>query len=404
MADTSALEKKYLSDRVHNVQESKTLQITGKAKKMKDEGHDVVSLSAGEPDFPTPSYVCEEAIKAINEGFTKYTINTGIIELRKAISEKFLNENNLKYAPDQIIVSSGGKQSLSNLFLAMLNPNDEVVLQAPYWVSYPEMAHLADAVPVIIKTDISTDFKMTPEQVRNALTDKTKLFIFSSPSNPTGTVYTEDEIRAIMDVLKDFPNVYIISDEIYEHLIYGDVKHFSPAQIEGLYDRVITVNGVSKAYSMTGWRIGYAAGPKWIIDAAAKIQSQTTSNPASISQRASVAALKGGLDEVNKMKAAFETRRDFMYEQLNSIEGLKVNKPDGAFYMLVSVEGLLGKEMGGMTINSSVEFAEYLLNKYYLATVPGEAFGADGYLRLSYADSMENLTKAVDRMKKAINN
>ncbi|MFN4151972.1 MAG: aminotransferase class I/II-fold pyridoxal phosphate-dependent enzyme, partial [Candidatus Sericytochromatia bacterium] len=257
---------------------------------------------------------------------------------------------------------------------------------------------------VIIKTDISTDFKMTPEQVRSALTDKTKLFIFSSPSNPTGTVYTEDEIRAIMDVLKDFPNVYIISDEIYEHLIYGEVKHFSPAQIEGLYDRVITVNGVSKAYSMTGWRIGYAAGPKWIIDAAAKIQSQTTSNPASISQRASVAALKGGLDEVNKMKAAFETRRDFMYEQLNSIEGLKVNKPDGAFYMLVSVEGLLGKEMGGMTINSSVEFAEYLLNKYYLATVPGEAFGADGYLRLSYADSMENLTKAVDRMKKAINN
>lgn len=400
--DTKQLEEKYLSNRVKNVQESQTLQITGKAKKMAGEGKDVVSLSAGEPDFPTPQHVCDAAIKAIKDDFTKYTINTGTVDLRKAISEKFKKDNGIEYTPEQIIVSTGGKQSLANIFLALLNPGDEVIIQAPYWVSYPEMAHLADAKEVIINSDINSDFKITPEQLKNAITEKTRLFIFNSPSNPTGTVYSEKEIRDLMEVLRDKEDIFIISDEIYEHLIYGDNKHFSPAAIDGFYDRVITVNGVSKAYSMTGWRIGYAAGPKWIIDAAAKIQSQTTSNPASISQKAATAALTGDHTVVNEMRQEFEKRRDYLYAEFNKIPGLKVNNPGGAFYMLVSVEGLIGKTLGGKVMTDSATIASYLLDDYLLATVPGVAFGAEGYLRLSYADSMENLSKAVDRLKRAV--
>lgn len=397
------LEQKYLSKRVHSIQESQTLQITGKAKKMQAEGKDVVSLSAGEPDFPTPDFVCQAAINAINANFTKYTAVQGIPDLRKAIAEKLLKDNNLKYSPEQIIVSNGGKQALANVFLALLNPDDEVLFQSPYWVSYPEMAHLCDAKDVIIHTDISSDYKMTPEQVEKAITPKTKIFVFNSPSNPTGTVYTEQEIRSIMEVFRDKKDIFIISDEIYEYLVYGDVKHFSPAEIDGFFDRVITANGVSKAYSMTGWRIGYAAGPKWIIDACNKIQSQTTSNPSSISQKAALAGILGGRDFIETMKKEFKKRRDFMCDELNKIEGLKVNKPDGAFYIFVSIEGLIGKTFGGIEIKTSSDFATYLLDHFYLATVPGDAFGSEGYLRLSYADSMENLTKAVDRMKKAIN-
>lgn len=397
------LEQKYLSKRVHSIQESQTLQITAKAKKMQAEGKDIVSLSAGEPDFPTPDFVCQAAINAINANFTKYTAVQGIPDLRKAIAEKLLKDNNLKYSPEQIVVSNGGKQALANVFLALLNPDDEVLFQSPYWVSYPEMAHLCDAKDVIIHTDISSDYKMTPEQVEKAITPKTKIFVFNSPSNPTGTVYSEQEIRAIMEVFRDKKDIFIISDEIYEYLVYGDVKHFSPAEIDGFFDRVITANGVSKAYSMTGWRIGYAAGPKWIMDACNKIQSQTTSNPSSISQKAALAGILGGRDFIETMKTEFKKRRDYMCDELNSIEGLKVNKPDGAFYIFVSIEGLIGKTFGGMEIKTSADFATYLLDHFYLATVPGDAFGAEGYLRLSYADSMENLTKAVDRMKRAIN-
>ena len=396
------LEEKFLSQRVMNVQESQTLQITGKAKKMQGEGIDVVSLSAGEPDFPTPDFVCDAAIDAIRKNFTKYTINTGIIELRKAICEKLKKDNHVSYTPEQVIVSNGGKQSIANLFLAMLNPGDEVIMQAPYWVSYPEMAHMVDAIPIIINSDIDSDFKITPDQLKSALSPKTKLFVFNSPSNPTGTVYSEQEIRDLMNVIID-KDIYVISDEIYEYLIYDSAKHFSPAEIEGLYDKVITVNGVSKAYSMTGWRIGYAAGPKWIIDASAKIQSQTTSNPSSISQKATVAALQGDQSVVEKMRVEFMKRRDFMYTELNNIEGIRVNRPEGAFYMLVSVQGLLGRSFGGVEINTSADFATYLLEKFHLATVPGDAFGAEGYLRLSYAESMENLGKAVDRLKRAVN-
>jgi len=400
---TIDLEEKFLSERVKSVQESQTLAIGAKAQKMKAEGHDVIALSAGEPDFPTPDFICAAAIQAIKENFTKYTPVPGIPALRKAIADKLQKDNNLSYKPEQIIVSNGGKQALINIFLAVCNPGDEVIMQAPYWVSYPEMAHLADAIPVIINSDINSDFKITPEQLEKAITEKTKIFVFNSPSNPTGTVYSEEEIRALMAVLANRKDILIISDEIYEYLVYDQEKHFSPAQIPEIADRVVTVNGVSKAYSMTGWRIGYAAGPKWLIDACIKIQSQVSSNPASISQKAALAAITGDQSIISEMKKAFVERRDFLYQELNKIKGLRVNSPKGAFYMLISVEDLLGKTLAGHKINSAYEFAGYLLEKHYLAVVPGEAFGADGYIRISYADSMETLSKAVDRFKNAIN-
>jgi aspartate aminotransferase len=386
-----------LSDRALNIEESKTLSIIGKAKQMAQDGFDIVNLSGGEPDFPTPDFVCKAAIKAINEGFTKYTANNGILELRKAICDKFKRDNGIDYTVDQVIVSNGGKHAIANILLSLINKDDEVIIPAPYWVSYPEMVKLADGKPVIINSDISTDFKINPKQLEEAITDKTKLIIFCSPSNPTGTVYSEEEIRDLFEIIKNKENIFILSDEIYEYLIYDSIKHFSIASVKEFYDRVITVNGVSKAYSMTGWRIGYAAGPKWIIDACSKIQSQTTSNPCSISQKASLSAIKGDQEVVFKMRDEFKKRRDFMYNELNNIKGLKVNKPQGAFYMLVSVEGLLNKGYG----DSSEEIAKYLLEKYYLATVPGIAFGSENYLRLSYADSMINLQKAIERFNKA---
>jgi len=398
---TLSPEDQFLSRRVHNVQESQTLQITGQAKKMTDAGLDVVSLSAGEPDFPTPDFVCEAAIQAIRSGFTKYTANNGIIELRKAISEKFQRENGLSYKPDEIMVSAGGKQTIANTVMALCGEGDEVIIPAPYWVSFPEIAHLADATPVILETSIETDFKITPAQLEAAITPKTKLFIFNSPSNPTGTVYSESEIRALMQVLVG-KDIFILSDEMYEHLIYGTMKHFSAAQIPEQRSRIITSNGLSKAYSMTGWRIGYIAGPKWIIDACAKIQSQTTSNASSISQKAGVAALQGDQTVVAKMRDEFMKRRDYMCKSLNAIAGIKANVPDGAFYVFPSVQGLIGKTLQGVEINSSVDFAKYLLEKHLVATVPGEAFGAAGYLRLSYAASMADLQKAIERIGKAV--
>lgn len=386
-----------LSERALNIEESKTLAIIGKAKQMAQDGFDVVNLSGGEPDFPTPDFVCKAAIKAINDGFTKYTANNGILELRKAIANKLKKDNGMEYKPDEILVSNGGKQAIANVLLSLIGKDDEVIIPGPYWVSYPEMVKLADGKPVIINSDISTDFKISPKQLEDAITDKTKLIIFCSPSNPTGTVYSEEEIRNLFEVVKNREDIFILSDEIYEYLIYDSVKHFSIASVKEFYNRVITINGVSKAYSMTGWRIGYAAGPKWLIDACAKIQSQTTSNPCSISQKASLAAIEGNQSIVFEMRDEFKKRRDFMYNELNSIKGLKVNKPEGAFYMLVSVEGLVNKGYG----DSSEEIAKYLLEKYYLATVPGVAFGAENHLRLSYADSMENLQKAVERFNKA---
>jgi len=397
----SDFNEKFLSARVKNVQESQTLKVVGKISKMIKDGYDVVNLSVGEPDFPTPDFICDSAIKAINENFTKYTPNNGIIELRKAISEKLLKENNLSYTPEEIIVSTGGKQAIANVILTLCDKDDEVIIPSPYWVSYPEMVHLADGKCVIIKSDIDTNFKITPEQLKNAISPKTKIFILNSPSNPTGTVYSEKEIRALMDVIID-KDIFVISDEIYEHLIYGEIKHFSPAQILEMKEKIIVCNGVSKAYSMTGWRIGYAAAPEWIIKASGKIQSQMTSNACSISQKAALSAFMGDQSVVQTMKNEFAKRRDFMFEEINKIDGFKTNYPDGAFYIFPSIKGLIGKTLHGVKINNSLDFATYLLEKYHVGTVPGDAFGADGYLRLSYADSMENLEKAIKRIREAV--
>jgi aspartate aminotransferase len=391
---------RFLAKRVLRMQESETMRITGLAKKMTDEGYDVVSLSAGEPDFPTPEFVSQAAIKAIQDGFTKYTVNSGTPELRKAIALKLKRDNGVEYLPEEIIVSNGGKQAIANAVLALCDDGDEVIIPSPYWVSFPEMVNLAGGKPVIVDTSIENNFKITPEQLEAAITPKTKILILNSPSNPTGSVYTELEVRQLMSLIKD-KNIFVISDEMYDQLVYGSIQPFSPSRIEEIRDRVLVSNAVSKTYAMTGWRIGYIAGPKWIIKACDKIQSQTTSNPCSISQKAAVAAITGDQSIVYQRRDEFQKRRDYMFAELNKIPGVQTALPDGAFYIFPSIKGVLGKTFDGETLNSSMDVAEFLLRKHYVATVPGEAFGAPGYLRLSYAASIEHLQKAVDRIKKA---
>ena len=392
--------EQYLSKRVLSMQESQTMRITGLAKKMKAEGNDVVSLSAGEPDFPTPDNVCEAGIEAIRSGFTRYTANTGILELKKAIIRKLSRDNGLEFAEDEIIVSNGGKQTLANTLLALCDEGDEVIVPAPYWVSFPEMARLAGATPVIVETSIETGYKMTPEQLEAAITPKTKALVLNSPSNPSGAVYNEAEVRALMKVLEG-KEIFVISDEMYDMICYGGVRPFSPARIAEMRPWVVVSNGTSKSYSMTGWRIGYLAAPKWIIKACDKIQSQTTSNANSIAQKAAVAALDGDQSIVEKRRLEFEKRRDFMFRELNTIPGIECTLPEGAFYMFPSIKGLLGKTFGGKVMNDSTDVAEYLLAEHYVATVPGDAFGAPENLRLSYAASIEELKTAVDRIRKA---
>ncbi|HHE31187.1 MAG TPA: pyridoxal phosphate-dependent aminotransferase [Chlorobaculum parvum] len=392
--------EQYLSRRVRSMKESQTMRITGLAKKMKAEGKDVVSLSAGEPDFPTPENVCEAGIEAIRSGFTRYTANAGIPELKKAIRGKLSRENGLEFAADEIIVSTGGKQTLANTFLALCDEGDEVIVPAPFWVSFPEMARLAGATPVIVETSIETGYKMTPEQLEAAITPNTKVLVLNSPSNPSGAVYNEAEVRALMKVLEG-REIFVLSDEMYDRIVYGDVKPFSPARIEQMRPWVIVSNGTSKTYSMTGWRIGYLAAPKWIIAACGKIQSQTTSNANSIAQKAAVAALDGDQTIVEERRAEFEKRRDFMFRELNTIPGIECTLPEGAFYIFPSIKGVLGKTFGGQVMQNSTDVAEYLLAEHYVATVPGDAFGAPENLRLSYAASIEELTEAVSRIRKA---
>jgi aspartate aminotransferase len=382
------------------MQESQTMKITGLAKKMQAEGKDIVSLSAGEPDFPTPDNVCEAGIEAIRKGFTRYTANAGIPELKKAIIRKLSRDNGLEYTENEIIVSNGGKQTLANTFLALCDEGDEVIVPAPYWVSFPEMARLAGATPVIVDTTIETNYKMTPEQLAAALTPKTKVLVLNSPSNPSGAVYNESEVRDLMKVIEG-REIFVISDEMYDMIVYGDVRPFSPARIPEMKPWVIVSNGTSKSYSMTGWRIGYLAAPKWIIDACDKIQSQTTSNANSIAQKAAVAALDGDQSIVEERRAEFEKRRDFMFRELNTIPGIECTLPEGAFYIFPSIRGLLGKTFGGKVMKDSADIAEYLLKEHYVATVPGDAFGAPENLRLSYAASIEELAEAVNRMRTA---
>jgi aspartate aminotransferase len=392
---------KSLSKKVAQAEASQTLALTALAKKMKSEGIDVVSLTAGEPDFPTPQYIKKAAIQAIEENFTKYTVNAGIPELRKAIADKLKKDNNIAVDASQILVSNGAKHSIFNALQAICNRGDEVIIPSPYWVSYPEMVKLVDAVPVIVKTTEKTDFKISPAQLQKAITKKTKAMIICSPSNPTGSVYTQKELEAIAVVLKK-SGIFVIADEIYEKVIYDGLKHFSLASIPEIKDQIITVNGVSKAYSMTGWRIGFLAAAKEIVEGTDKVQSQVTSAPNSIAQKAAYAAFAGNDDEVNKMTAEFHKRRDFIHSAITAIPGVTSSFPKGAFYLFPNISSFFGKSYNGTKIKDSDDMAQFLIKEAKVVTVPGSGFGAKNNIRLSYACSMEDLQKATTRMKEAL--
>ncbi|WP_455372337.1 aspartate transaminase [Limibacillus halophilus] len=392
-----------LASRLGRIKPSPTIAVTTKAAELKAAGRDVIGLGAGEPDFDTPDNVKEAAIAAIHAGQTKYTAVDGTPALKQAISEKFKRENKLDYAPSQITVGTGGKQVLYNALMATLDEGDEVLIPAPYWVSYPDMVLLAGGEPVAIACSETNGFKLQPKDLDEAITAKTKWLILNSPSNPTGAAYTWDEMKALTDVLKKHPHVWIMTDDMYEHLVYDNFVFCTPAQVEPeLYERTLTVNGVSKAYAMTGWRIGYAGGPVELIKAMAKIQSQSTSNPSSISQAAAVEALNGPQDFIPENAKLFKGRRDMVVEMLNDCPGLKCLKPEGAFYVYPSCEGVIGKKTPeGKTISSDGDFVTYLLESVGVAAVQGEAFGLSPYFRISYATSTEALKEACARIKKA---
>ena len=393
---------KLLSDTLDRVKPSPTIAVTNKAAELKAAGHDVIGLGAGEPDFDTPQHIKDAGIAAIISGKTKYTAVDGIPELKQAICAKFKRDNNLDYLPSQVSVSSGGKQVLYNAFMATLNKGDEVIIPAPYWVSYPDMVLLAGGTPVVAEASLQTGFKLTADQLEAAITPNTKWFLFNSPSNPTGAGYTWDELKKLTDVLMRHPHVWVMTDDMYEHLTFGDFQFCTPAEVEPrLYDRTLTVNGVSKAYAMTGWRIGYAAGPVELIAAMRKVQSQSTSNPCSISQFAAVEALNGSHDFIAENNAAFLRRRDIVVEMLNQAEGITCPTPDGAFYVYPSVAGLIGKTTPeGVKIVNDEAFATALLNDTGVAVVFGAAFGLSPNFRVSYATSDEALKEACDRIIK----
>ncbi|REL24760.1 pyridoxal phosphate-dependent aminotransferase [Rhodohalobacter sp. SW132] len=389
-----------ISTRAEQLSESQTMKISGRAKELAREGVSIISLSAGEPDFKTPAHICNAAIEAITEGFHGYTMNAGMPELREAIVEKLKRDNGLDYSPDQIVLSNGAKQSVGFAILATINPGDEVLIPAPYWVSYPEMVKMAQGTPVPIRTTYGTHFKLTAEQLRDSITPKTRAIILCSPSNPTGACYTLKELKEIAEVLKEHPDILIFSDEIYEYIVFsGEHVGILNAAPE-LKDRTVLINGFSKGFAMTGWRLGYAAGPKPIISALAKIQSQETSAPSSISQKAGLAAYTGTMAPVAKMREAFKERRDFMVKALNEIEGVDCFTPSGAFYIFPDIQAFLGKTTpSGTKMETSTDLCMYLLEKHGVAAVPGDAFGEPGGLRLSYASSIEQLKEAVIRLK-----
>lgn len=399
-SSNTAVSNSALSDRVQLIKPSPTLAVTNKANELKAAGKDIIGLGAGEPDFDTPAHIKQAAIKAINEGQTRYTAVDGTPALKKAIIEKFKRENNLSYAPSQILVSSGGKQSFFNLSLAMINPGDEVIIPAPYWVSYPDMVKIAEGTPVIIETGIENRFKATAEQIENAITAKTKVVVLNSPSNPTGIAYTHEELEAIGAVLRKHPQIFVVTDDMYEHILWTGKPFVNILNAcPDLYDRTFVLNGVSKAYSMTGWRIGYAAGPEKIIKAMTKVQSQSTSNPCSVSQAAAVEALNGPQECVAEMVVAFKKRHDYLVDALNSLPGVECIKGDGTFYAFPNFQGAID---ANPNINNDIEMAEYILNEGGLALVPGSAFGAPGCMRLSFATSMDVLENAIARLKKVL--
>ncbi|MFQ3548712.1 MAG: pyridoxal phosphate-dependent aminotransferase [Armatimonadota bacterium] len=391
-----------VSVRAGRIAPSPTLAITAKAKQMKADGIDVISFGAGEPDFDTPEHIKDAAIDALKKGMTKYTASAGTPELKKAICAKLKRDNNLEYAPNQIIVSLGAKHSIYNAVLATINPGDEVIIPAPYWVSYPEIVGMADGVPVYIETDESTNFTASVDAIRSVVTPKTKMLILNSPSNPTGGVYTKEQLKAIAELAVE-KNFMVLSDEIYEEIIYDNLEHVSIASFGPEIKKLtITINGFSKAYSMTGWRLGYAAAEKDIIDAMDAIQGHSTSNPVSFTQPAAVAALEGNQDVVKEMVTEFDKRRKVIVDKLNAIDGITCANPGGAFYVFPNISGLYGKSLNGRVINGSDDFADVVLDEAKVAVVAGSGFGADKYMRLSYATSMDAIVKGVDRIAEVV--
>jgi len=390
-----------LSDRILNMSTSATLAMAAKARELRTEGKDIIGLSLGEPDFNTPDFIKDAAIQAINDDYNSYSPVDGYVELKEAIITKFKRDNGLTYTLPQIVVSTGAKQSLANIAAVMLNKGDEVILPCPYWVSYSDIVKLNDGVPVEVKTSIDTDFKMTASQLEAAITPKTKMIWFSSPCNPSGSVYSKAELRALADVLKNHPNIYVVSDEIYEHINFAD-GHTSMAQFEDMYDRTITVNGVSKAFAMTGWRIGFIGAPVEIARACNKMQGQITSGANCIAQRAVITAMEASPSKVKYMIDEFKIRRDLVLDLLNDIEGFKTNTPEGAFYVFPDVSSFFGKTFKGKTINNASDFSLYLLEEALVATVTGEAFGNPDCIRISYAASQDQLVEAIKRIKESL--
>ena len=391
----------YLSDRIQSLPTSATLAMAAKARELKQQGKDIIGLSLGEPDFNTPEFIKDAAIQAVQDNYNSYSPVDGYGELKDAICLKFKRDNNLEYTPSQIVVSTGAKQSIANIAQVLLNPGDEVLLPAPYWVSYSAITILCEATYVEIPSSIDTDFKITPEQLEAAITPKTKMIFFNSPNNPSGTIYTEKEYRALAAVLEKHPNIYILSDEIYEHISYGE-ETFSFAAIPNMYDRTITVNGVAKAFAMTGWRIGYIGAPEWIAKACTKMQGQITSGANCIAQRATITALEAPVSSINYMVKEFHSRRDLILKLLGEIEGFKLNVPKGAFYVFPDISSFFGKTIKGTKIDNASEFALFILEHANVATVTGEAFGASDCIRISYAASEENIRTAISRIKEAL--
>ena len=390
-----------LSNRINSLPISATLAMAAKARELKNQGIDIIGLSLGEPDFNTPEFIKEAAVQAVNDNWNSYSPVDGYADLKEAICKKFKRDNKLDYDPSQIVVSTGAKQSIANVCMVLLDPGDEVLLPAPYWVSYSAIATLAEAKSIIIPSSIETDFKITPEQLEAAITPKTKLIMFNSPNNPSGTIYTEDEYRVLGKVLEKYPDIYILSDEIYEHINYG-TPHFSIAAIPELYDRTITVNGVAKAFAMTGWRIGYIGAPIWIAKACNKMQGQITSGANCIAQRATIAAVSAPVSAIQYMVDEFASRREMIIGLLNEIPGFKLNQPQGAFYVFPDVSHYFGKTIGGKQIENASDFALFLLEEAHVATVTGEAFGNENCIRISYAASDENIRTAVARIAAAL--
>jgi|TARA_B100000424_G_scaffold252422_1_gene228722 aspartate aminotransferase len=390
--------KEYLTDKINNLPASATLTMAAKARELKNNGIDIIGLSLGEPDFNTPDFIKNSAIDAINQNYNSYTPVDGYLELKEAICKKFHRDNKIIYNPNQIVVSTGAKQSIANVVQALIKPGEEVILLAPFWVSYSAIVLMADGIPKILKSDISNDFKVSAKQIDDAISEKTKMIIINSPNNPSGSIYNEKELYEIASVIKKYPNVFVLSDEIYEHINYG-TKHVSFASIEGMYDRTVTVNGIAKAFAMTGWRIGYLGAPIWIAKACTKLQGQVTSGANCIAQRATIDAITESPEKINYMVKEFEQRRNLIIKLLSEIKGFQLNNPDGAFYIFPDISYYFGKTISDVTIKNASDFAMLILEKAHVATVTGDAFGSPKNIRISYAASNENIIKAVNRIK-----